>query len=97
MSFSRYYLMTAKDGQVEDFRAALVGLAAKVKRLDGCEGVEVFQEADAQTRFHFIERWASIEAHKAGAPLLGKDAFAPIMAAIAGPPTSANLNPVKLD
>ena len=94
MTVSRYYLMIAKAGQADALRDALIGLAEKVKALPGCQGAEISQEAEAPTRFHFVERWASVDAHKEGGKMLGKDATAEIRAAIAEPPYGAYLNPV---
>lgn len=33
------------------------------RRADGCEMFDLFQRQDDPTRFMFIERWTSIEAH----------------------------------
>ncbi len=93
MSIVRHYLMVAKPGEEDTLSDALGALAAKVRPIDGCEGVELYKDADKGERFTFIERWASIEAHKAGGKLLGKEAFAPIMAALACPPEAAYLEP----
>jgi len=94
MAVCRYYLMTARDDQVDALRTALVDLAEAVKTIPGCRGVEILQEQDTPTAFHFIERWDTIEAHKDGGKQLGKDASADVRAVIARPPVSAYLNPV---
>lgn len=95
MTICRYYLMTASDAKVEELRESLFKLAGQVQAVSGCEGVEVFQELKVRTRFHFIERWTSVEAHRAAGELLGKQAFEPIMAAVAEPPSGAYLEPVS--
>ncbi len=96
MTICRDYLMTANEAQVDQLKGALKILASQVKAVGGCEGVEFYQETKVPTRFHFLERWTSVDAHRAAGQLLGKEAFAPIMAAVAEPPASAYLEPVAL-
>ncbi len=93
MSFVRSYLMIAKPGDEPALAAALERLAGKVRPIEGCTGVELYQDIDKPERFTFLERWTSIDAHKAGGKLLGKEAFAPIMAALAAPPEAASIAP----
>lgn len=91
MAFVRSYLMIAKQGDEQLLLDALRALAEKVRPIAGCDGVELYQDIDKPERFTFLERWASLDAHKAGGKLLGKEAFAPIMAALASPPEAAAL------
>jgi len=95
MTISRFYLMTAKEDHVGALHEALIGLAEKVRALPGCEGVEIGQEAEDPHRFHFVERWGSIEAHVEGGKMLGKAAIAGVRAAVALPPYGTYLNAVK--
>ena len=88
--------MVAKEDQVDDLRAALANLAGKVKLVPGCEGVEVYQESRTPARFHFIERWSSIDAHRAAGQHVGKEASAAVSAAVAEPPQGAYLDLVSL-
>ena len=94
MTFVRSYLMIAKDGEGPALEAALQALAAKVARQAGCAGTELYQDADKPERFTFLERWESVDAQKAGGRAVGKEAFAPIMAALASPPEGASLTPL---
>lgn len=94
MAFVRSYVMTAKDTEIAGLRTALQELGAKVTAQDGCTGTELYQDADKPERFVFIERWSSVDAQKAGGKRLGKEAFAAIMQALAGPPEAASLDPV---
>ena len=96
MSFVRHYLMTARVGEAATLQAALESLSAKVAPLPGCDGVELYRDSDKSERFHFLERWQSVEQHKEGGKALGKEAFAPIMAVLAGPPEAASLDPIDL-
>ncbi|MDT0509723.1 antibiotic biosynthesis monooxygenase family protein [Novosphingobium sp. MMS21-SN21R] len=91
-AFLRLYRMTAHESEGPALRAALETLAAQVQRIEGCEGTELLQDCDKPDQFVLLERWTSAEAHKAGGKLLGKEAFAPVMAALAGPPEAASLN-----
>ncbi len=96
MTVCRYYLMTAKLDHAEQLIEQLVLLASKVKPLDGCQGVELYRDGDNPQVAHFIERWRSVEAHKAAGASLGREAFAPVMAVLADPPQSCYLDPVAL-
>jgi quinol monooxygenase YgiN len=97
MTVLRHYTMKAAEGRGEELRDALTTLAALVEPLAGCETVELFADPrDAET-FVFVEHWASIDAHKAAGAALGKDAFAPVMAVLAGPPEGRYLESLPLD
>ena len=65
---------------------ALTSLTHKVRSLPGCAGVELQKDLADSSRFTFIERWVSLDAQKAGGALLGRDAFAAVMAAMATAP-----------
>lgn len=86
MTVLRHYKMTAAEGKEDALRTALVDLAAQVKPLAGCEGVELFADPNDSATFVFIEYWATIDDHKAAGATLGKEAFAPVGAALASPP-----------
>ena len=96
VSYVRYYVMTAKDGESEALRTALTELAGKVAPLDGCDAIELYRDADTPERFHFLERWQSLNAHKEGGKALGKEVFAPVTAALASSPEASSLTPIEL-
>ena len=96
MTVARHYVMTAAEGQADDLRAALTALATRVRRLDGCEGVMLFRDARTPTRFTFIECWTSADAYHVGGKQLGKEALAPVMAALASPPEGRDLEQLPL-
>ena len=91
MSFVRLYRMTARSGEEQALSDALGALAGKVRALEGNAGVELYRDMANPPCFTFLERWASAAAHEAGGRLLGKEAFAPIMALLAAPPEAASL------
>ena len=91
MSIARLYRMTAPEGGGDALKAALEGLAAQVRPIPGCQGVELLQDVDALHCFTFIEKWDSVDAHKAGSTHLSKEALKPVMGALAGPPEGAYL------
>ncbi len=97
MTVLRHYLMKAAQGCGAELRAVLVTLAGQVKPLPGCEAVELFADPRDADAYIFVEHWASIDAHKAGGAALGKEAFAPVMAVLAGPPEGRYLESVLLD
>lgn len=92
MAIVRAYVMIAASDKIEALDQALRALAAKVAGCEGTGGTELYQDLGDPARFTFLERWASVEAQKAAGQALGKDAFAPIMAALASPPEAATLN-----
>ena len=94
MGYVRLYRMTARDGMGPALRAALEALASRVAALSGSAGTELFEDAEKPGQFVFLERWTSADAHQDGGKLLGKEAFAPIMAVLNGPPESAALTPL---
>jgi quinol monooxygenase YgiN len=94
MAVVRHYLLRAAEGRSAALSAALLALAQEVRALPGCSGVECLIDTADADRFVFIERWDSVEAHKAAGALLPKAAMAPVMAALADRPTGSYLAPV---
>ena len=86
MTVTRQYIMLATEGRAAALSEVLADLGKKVMALEGCECVEVMQDIDAPDCFVFVERWVSVDAHRAGGKVLGKGAFAPITACLAKPP-----------
>ncbi len=94
MAVVRHYLMQAAEGQGAGLSAALLALAQEVRALPGCSGVECLIDVADADRFVFIERWDSVEAHKAAGAHLPKSAMAPVMAALADRPVGSYLAPL---
>jgi quinol monooxygenase YgiN len=92
MTVARLYRMTAAEGKEEALRDALTDLERLVRPLEGCEGVELLRDARKPGSFLFIEKWASIEAHKSSSSKLPKDTLGPVLATLAGPPEGAYLD-----
>jgi quinol monooxygenase YgiN len=84
--------MTAKESEASALEQALRALAAAIAPQPGCAGVELYRDAARPERFTFLERWDSVDAQQAGGKAVGKEAFAPIMAALASPPESATMD-----
>ncbi|MGE3746786.1 MAG: putative quinol monooxygenase [Sphingomonadaceae bacterium] len=95
MTTARFYIMHAAEGKDAALETALGTLADAVRPLPGCEGVELMRDSGNERRFIFIEKWASIEDHKGAGKLLGKEALAPVMAALDGPPDGSYLDYLK--
>lgn len=55
---------------------------------EGCEAFELFQRQDDATKFMFIERWASIEAHHANMAqnIVASGHLAKLIPLLVGPP-----------
>jgi quinol monooxygenase YgiN len=91
MTIARHYIMIAAENQGAALGAALQDLATRVRPIPGCEGVELLHDTENPVRYVFIEKWASVEAHKAASQHLPKDALAPVMATLAGRPEGSYL------
>ncbi|WP_150292328.1 putative quinol monooxygenase [Sphingobium estronivorans] len=89
MTVARHYIIHAKEGMDAELETALRAVADAVRSLSGCEGVEMLRDLGNERRFVFIEQWADIDAHKAAGAMLDKGLFAPMMAALDGPPDGA--------
>lgn len=89
MTVARLYIMHAKEGMDAALETALRTLADAVRALPGCEGVEMLRDLANERRFVFTEKWTDVDAHKAAGPMLDKGLFAPMMAALDGPPDGA--------
>ncbi|ATE67042.1 putative quinol monooxygenase [Rhizorhabdus dicambivorans] len=94
MTVLRHYRMQAAAGRGDELKAVLTDLAGLVAPLAGCEKVELFADPADPATFIFVEHWASVDDHKAAGAALGKEAFAPVMAVLAGPPEGRYLDPV---
>lgn len=93
MTILRHYTMKARRGHGAELGAALAHLAGNVTACPGSQGVETLADDGDSDRFVFIERWSSKDSHKAAGAMLGKEAFAPIMALLDEPPSAAYLYP----
>lgn len=89
MAVARHYIMRAREGHDATLETALLELAGKIRAIPGCEGVEVLRGLGNERRFVLIEKWRSVEAHKAGGAYLPREALAPLMATLDGPPDGA--------
>ncbi len=87
MTVARVYYMHAKEGLSAELETGLRKLIDQIiDNIDGCRGVELLRDLGNERRFLFIERWDSVEAHKAGGPAFKKLDMGSVMAAIDGPP-----------
>lgn len=96
MTVARHYRMDAAEGKGGDLASALIALAAALDSIAGFEGAELLRDIDQPSLFFFIEKWASIEAHKQGGSSLPKDAFANVMASVSGKPEACYLSYLPL-
>jgi quinol monooxygenase YgiN len=92
MTVARLYRMTAAAGKEDALASALKEAALIIAKVPGSEGIEVLQDAEAPDRFVFIEKWTSIDHHKAAPEHLPKGGLDAVMAAMAGPPDGVYLN-----
>ena len=92
MTVARHYIMHAAEGQDAVLETALRQLADVVRGIPGNEGVELLRDIGNERRFVFIEKWESVDAHKAAGQHVPKETFAPVMGALDGPPDGSYLD-----
>lgn len=92
MTFVKQYVLTATEDKAADLKSALIALADRVRAIAGSTGVDILLDRDNAGTFVFVEKWASFDAYQEGGKLVGKDAFAPVMAAIGAPPKACSLD-----
>ena len=97
MTVARHYKMTAAEGKGEALVDALRALSAALKSIPGYEGSDLIRGLDDGNHFVFIEKWTSVEAHKAGGSLLPKDILGGLMGNLAAPPEAAYLTYLSVD
>ncbi len=54
-----------KEDHVTAFTAAMRGVKESLPKVDGCEQVQAFVDADRPRHFTLVERWSSRERHQA--------------------------------
>ena len=89
MTIARIYTMHAKEGLSSELEAGLRKMIAVVTTFDGSKGAELLRDAGNERRFLFIEKWDSVEAHKAGQEAFRKLDMGSVMDALDGPPDGA--------
>ncbi len=95
MTIARYYRMVAAQGKETELLQALGDLRREVQSLQGSQEVDLFQDTKDPSIFIFIERWASIDAHKAAGSKLPKESLGRVMAVLAQPPEGSYLDCIK--
>ena len=91
MTIARHYVMTAPADRADALEAALGNLAGALKQVPGFEGADILQDTKTPTRFILIEKWESIDAHKAAGQHLPPDALEELQSCLAGRPEGAYL------
>jgi len=94
MKVIRQYLMAAADGHSDTLIDALQRLADRVRGIEGCERVAIYEVMDRPGDFIFAEYWASMEAHRAGSKNIDRQAFALVLAAVSATPTGSYLREI---
>ena len=51
------FKLYGKPGNQVEINQSLKGLAAKVKKLDGCKDTKVYQDVDDENIFFLVEEW----------------------------------------
>jgi quinol monooxygenase YgiN len=91
MMFAKVYALTAQTDRQDQLKDALMGLAGVVEAVDGCREVLILQDQENACAFTFMERWESVEHHKASAGQIPKSCFGAVMEALAQPPSAKGM------
>lgn len=90
----RIYNLSAREDETSELLSALHRLAASVRSLTGCAGVEILQDTGTPERVLFVERWDSANAYTESANGFPREMLADVMAALAEKPTVLTTSPV---
>lgn len=87
MTITRLNYSTAATGKADELHAFLISLVPYISGSPGCRSCIVLRKSDAPDQFCVIEKWDSIEAHKASIAAFPKDKIAAAMPLFGAPPT----------
>jgi quinol monooxygenase YgiN len=88
MTIARFYVMEAGDGRDAALEAALTTLADKIRVLPGSAGIDLLHDGNNASRFIFIEKWVSSQAHQNAKGSVDKETLGAVSAACGKPPES---------
>jgi quinol monooxygenase YgiN len=91
MEFVRVYRLKPAEGKAEELASALAQLADAIGALPGSERRELYRDR-ADDSYLFSETWQSEAVYVAASSELPRGVFAPVMAAIDGPPQVTTLD-----
>lgn len=89
MGIARIGETRAKAGFESALRAKLESLVTQIAALPGCTGCELFVSRDEPTRMLMIERWESLEAHKAAVMNISPEEINDFMKMLDGRPSGS--------
>ncbi len=91
MEFVRIYRLRPAEGKAEQLAAALAELAEAIAVFAGSKSREMYRDR-ADGSYVFAETWESEDAYAAASAEMPREVFAPITAAIDGPPQVTTLD-----
>ena len=89
MAVTRINHFHAKDGVEASLFEKLQAVVGMIAGLDGCKACRILQKLDSPAHIVIIEEWQDEAAHKAGLAQVPPEAFGPVMALLAEPPSGA--------
>jgi quinol monooxygenase YgiN len=96
LEFVRIYRLRPAEGKAEQLAAALAELAEAIGAYDGSQRREMYRDR-ADGSYVFAETWRNEAAYAAASETMPREIFAPIMAAIDGPPQVTTLDRMTFD
>jgi quinol monooxygenase YgiN len=88
-SISLFITFDTRPEATHDFAAVLQHIRTTLPAAPGCEGVRVFTHPEQPDRFSLLERWRSVEAHRAHVDrLVASGEWQAMRAHLASEPTS---------
>ena len=91
VEFIRIYRLRPAEGKAEQLTAALAELAEALGAYPGSQRREMYRDR-TDGAYVFAETWLSEDAYAAASSAMPREIFAPIMAAIDGPPQVVTLD-----
>ena len=86
MSITRVNEFSAAEGKSEELYDFLKSLVPYISSSEGCYTCEVLKSIDADNEFVVIEKWESIESHKASIEKFPKENMKAAMSLFSAPP-----------
>ena len=95
MSISRIGEIKALEGQTEELREFLISIMPGIKSSEGCESVQLYQDADDPSKFLMIEVWDRVQSHQASVRNIPTEKLEEIRPLLASSPRGSYYQQIK--
>ncbi|MEC5386393.1 antibiotic biosynthesis monooxygenase family protein [Uliginosibacterium sp. H3] len=94
MSVTRISNFEARAGMAEKLHAFLKTIVPLVEKMAGCQSCELLRNQQNPSAFVVVEKWNSVEEHRASLKNIPPELLSEAMLLLAGPPTGAYYEPL---